>query len=215
MPVSRGRTLALLLAFWVFSFGVVPAVLTALGVDFGAPDTWPERAWVAFAVAALVADIALAVPTGVIVTTLGGTFGLVGGTALGTLGLAGATLTGWALGRAGSALAGAIPDDDPVRAAVRRWGPAALIALRPVPIAAESAALVAGAEGLPAGHAVLAALVGGLPTALMYASIGAGAKAVAAPGWVPLAAAVTLGALAAAVGARLRAVDPARPGPAT
>lgn len=200
-PIRAPRpSLLVLIAFWVFSFAVVPGLLLAAGVDFSAPDTWPSSAWGAFAVAALVADAALAVPTGVIATALGATYGVAGGTAIAVFGIGGATMTGWFLGRGGSALARAIPDDDPVRAAVARWGMGALIALRPIPVLSETAALLAGSEGLPFGRALIASVLGALPTALLYTTLGAGARANEAPGWLPYAAALALGAGSTALG---------------
>jgi uncharacterized membrane protein YdjX (TVP38/TMEM64 family) len=48
-----------------------------------------------------------------------------------------------------------------------------ILVTRPVPILAETVALVAGATGLPLGRALLAGLLGSLPGAVLYAWAGA------------------------------------------
>jgi membrane protein DedA with SNARE-associated domain len=56
---------------------------------------------------------------------------------------------------------------------LRRWGALAIIVTRPVPLLAETVALLAGASSMGWGRAALAALLGSLPPALLYALTGA------------------------------------------
>ncbi|MDQ3677520.1 MAG: VTT domain-containing protein, partial [Actinomycetota bacterium] len=54
-----------------------------------------------------------------------------------------------------------------------RWGALAVVVSRPVPIAAETLALLAGASPLPWRRFLPAAALGSLPPALLYAAAGA------------------------------------------
>ena len=54
-----------------------------------------------------------------------------------------------------------------------RWGALAVALTRPIPLLAETVAIMAGASPLGWGRMALAALVGSLPPALLYALTGA------------------------------------------
>lgn len=56
---------------------------------------------------------------------------------------------------------------------LNRWGALAIVITRPVPLLAETVAILAGASPLGWGKAALAALAGSLPGALLYALTGA------------------------------------------
>jgi uncharacterized membrane protein YdjX (TVP38/TMEM64 family) len=58
-------------------------------------------------------------------------------------------------------------------ALLARWGWLAIMVTRPIPLLAETTALMAGASSMAWRHMVLAALGGVLPTALLYAMAGA------------------------------------------
>lgn len=98
------------------------------------------------------------------------------GTLLAAIGTMGATLAGFGLGRRGSAfLTRHVSAGDRERAdqLLERWGALAIILTRPVPLLAETTAVLAGASRLGWRHATLAAVAGAVPTALVYALTGA------------------------------------------
>ena len=129
-------------------------------------------------VGVLVVDVALPVPSSVVMVTHGALFGVVIGTVLSVVGSAGATLVGFALGRRGGALlTRLVSPEERIQAdrLLARWGTLAIIVTRPVPLVAEITAIVAGTSPLGWRSATLAALAGSLPSALLYALAGAAA----------------------------------------
>jgi membrane protein DedA with SNARE-associated domain len=56
---------------------------------------------------------------------------------------------------------------------LKRWGTLAIIVTRPVPLLAETVAIMAGTSSMGWGSTALAALAGSLPPALLYALTGA------------------------------------------
>jgi uncharacterized membrane protein YdjX (TVP38/TMEM64 family) len=56
---------------------------------------------------------------------------------------------------------------------LKRWGMLAIIVTRPVPLLAETIAIMAGTSSMGWGNVALAALLGSLPPALLYALTGA------------------------------------------
>lgn len=126
----------------------------------------------------LVADVALPVPSSTVMIAHGALFGVVWGTLLSLVGSTGAALVGFALGRRGGALlARFVRHEERTRAdrMLTRWGALAIVITRPVPLLAETVTIMAGASPLGWGRAALAALVGSLPPALLYAMAGAAA----------------------------------------
>src|SRR5207248_1807305 len=106
----------------------------------------------------------------------GALFGVVMGTFLSLLGSVGAALFGFAIGRrGGTLLARVVPPEERARAdrMLARWGTLAVVVTRPVPLLAETVAIMAGASPLGWGRMALAALIGSLPPALLYALTGA------------------------------------------
>jgi uncharacterized membrane protein YdjX (TVP38/TMEM64 family) len=82
---------------------------------------------------------------------------------------------GFALGRAGGRmLARVISPAELARAdaLLRRWGGLAVLVSRPVPLLAETVAIVAGTSGMRWSIALLAALLGSLPEAVVYSLAG-------------------------------------------
>lgn len=156
----------------------------------------------------LVADVVLPVPSSLIMIAQGALFGGVLGTVLSTVGALGSTAAGYVLGRWGGLR---VPDRicpaaERERAArfVRRWGVLAVIATRPVPILAETVAVVAGAERLGPWRTAAGALAGTLPAAALYAA--AGAAGIAGPaGIVAFAMALGISVLLWSAGRRLSA----------
>jgi uncharacterized membrane protein YdjX (TVP38/TMEM64 family) len=162
----------------------------------------------------LVADVFLPVPSSGVMLAHGALFGVVVGAALSLLGSLGAFAVGFALGRRGSQAVGRlVSEEERTRAdrLLRRWGVLAVVVTRPVPILAETMAFVAGTSSLGWRPSLLAALVGSLPAALLYAV--AGALAVSfATGAVVFAVVVLLGLVVLALSSRA-GPDPAPVGP--
>ncbi|MBW3614376.1 MAG: VTT domain-containing protein [Actinobacteria bacterium] len=121
----------------------------------------------------LVADVVLPVPSSLVMVAHGALFGTVGGALLSLTGRIGAAAAGALIGR--GAHRWVIDDDNQVRGAeaLRRWGPIALVVSRPIPVLAESVAVAAGAAGMPWPTLLLAATLGALPEAVLYALAGA------------------------------------------
>lgn len=128
----------------------------------------------------LVADVFLPVPSILVMVANGALFGAVAGTLLSLVGSVGAALTGFAVGRAGN---------DRIRrwvtpreyeragALLRRWGAVAIAISRPIPIVAETVAILAGGSPVTWTQALLAAIAGSLVPSAAYAWAGATAQA--------------------------------------
>ena len=141
----------------------------------------------AIGVALLVIDVFLPVPSSVVMVANGALFGVLLGTVLSLIGSLGAFVVGFALGRRGTTVVTAqVPEDERQRADryFARWGVAAIILSRPVPILAETVSFVAGTSVLGWRAALGAAIVGSLPTAAVYAVAGAMAASFATAGVV-------------------------------
>jgi uncharacterized membrane protein YdjX (TVP38/TMEM64 family) len=210
--VSRYLLLAgVLLALFLLLFGVAEAlrvpVLTDPAVTLGAAGV----SAVVFGIGLLVADVVLPVPSSLVMIAHGALFGTVLGAGLSLVGAVGATLTGYGLGHwGGRPLVGRICSEQERRRAealVRRWGLLAVIASRPVPLLAETVAVVAGTSSLGLLRTAVAALLGALPGALLYGA--AGAAALSTPSGLAVFASVL------AVAAALWLVGRRWPRPAT
>ena len=124
----------------------------------------------------LVVDAALPVPSSLVMVAHGTRFGVAIGTVLSIVGSTGAALLGFALGRRGGPLlTQLVPPEERAWAdrLLVRWGTLAIIVTRPVPLLAETTAIMAGASPLGWRRVALAALAGSLPGALLYALTGA------------------------------------------
>jgi uncharacterized membrane protein YdjX (TVP38/TMEM64 family) len=126
----------------------------------------------------LVVDVALPVPSSLVMIAHGVLFGVPLGTLLSLVGSTGAVLVGFAIGRRGGPLLARLMTIEELEQAERlltRWGVLAIIVTRPIPLLAETTAIVVGTSRLGWGRTTLAALAGSLPGALLYALAGAGA----------------------------------------
>jgi uncharacterized membrane protein YdjX (TVP38/TMEM64 family) len=143
------------------------------------PSFWLEQAGVlaGFAgVCLLVSDVALPVPSSLVMVAHGALFGVAIGTLLSLVGSTGAALVGFAIGRRGGPLLARLVPVEERRQADRlliRWGMLAIVVTRPVPLLAETTAIVVGTSPLGWGRVALAALAGSVPSALLYALTGA------------------------------------------
>jgi uncharacterized membrane protein YdjX (TVP38/TMEM64 family) len=124
----------------------------------------------------LVSDIVLPVPSSLVMIAHGAIFGVFIGSILSLVGSTGAALTGFAIGRRGGVLLKrSVSPKEHARAEqlVRSWGAPAIVITRPIPLLAETVAILAGTTSLGWGRAALAALLGSLPGAVLYALTGA------------------------------------------
>jgi uncharacterized membrane protein YdjX (TVP38/TMEM64 family) len=146
----------------------------------------------------LLTDAALPVPSSLVMIAQGAAFGVALGTLLSVIGSTGAALIGFALGRRGGPLLERLISPRERASADRlleHWGTLAIVVTRPVPLLAETVAVLAGASSLGWGRMTLAALAGTLPTAVIYALTGA-AVAGFGNGALVFAAAVSVAACA-------------------
>jgi uncharacterized membrane protein YdjX (TVP38/TMEM64 family) len=161
-----------LCAFFLILFGIISAAEVPL-------LTTPGSLSAAAGVALLIADVVLPVPSSAIMFAFGAAFGLWGGAALSMIGAVGASLAGFALGRGGREVVRRfVRDDEYDRAAalLDRWGTLALIATRPVPILAETVAILAGASRTGWGRMTATAVLGSAVPAILYAWAGSAAR---------------------------------------
>jgi uncharacterized membrane protein YdjX (TVP38/TMEM64 family) len=127
----------------------------------------------------LIADVVLPVPSSVVMVAHGTLFGVAGGAVLSLLGSVASALVAFALGRAGTpVIRRLVTEREHERAAalLARWGAVAIAVTRPVPILAETVAILAGSSRLRWHEAALAAFAGSLVPALAYAWAGAYAR---------------------------------------
>lgn len=124
----------------------------------------------------LVADVFLPVPSSLVMVAHGALFGMLAGTLLSLVGCTAAALTGFAVGRAGNdAIRRWVTpaEHDRAGAMLRRWGVVAIAVTRPVPILAETVAILAGSSPLTWRQVALSAAAGSLVPSLAYAWAGA------------------------------------------
>lgn len=167
---------ALLVAFFLVTFGVVEALHVPVLTD---PSAYMDRAGAlaaAVGVGLLVGDLVLPVPSSLVMVAHGALFGVVLGAVLSLAGLVGGAAVGFAVGRGGGRLVDRlVPEHERRRAdaMLDRWGPLAIVLSRPVPVLAETVTVLAGTSGLGWTRMLLAAFLGSLPLALVYAMTGA------------------------------------------
>lgn len=167
---------AALMAFFLILFFAVEALGVSLLSD---PTPWMKHGGLLAAilgVGLLIADVLLPVPSSLVMVAHGALFGVVVGTLLSLLGSVGAALFGFAIGRrGGKVLERLVTPAERTRAddLLSRWGALAIIVTRPVPLLAETVAIMAGASRMSWSNVILASLVGSLPPALLYALTGA------------------------------------------
>lgn len=165
-----------MVVFFLLLFLAVEALGVPLLTD---PTPWLAHGGAvaaALGVGLLVADVLLPVPSSLVMVAHGALFGVVTGTLLSLLGSVGAALFGFAIGRRGGRMLERLLSQEERERAdrmLRRWGTLTVIVTRPVPLLAETVAIMAGTSSLGWGRMTLAALAGSLPPALLYAITGA------------------------------------------
>lgn len=201
-PRHRGLKVVVgLIVGLVLVFSVAFVVAEQVGLE--SAETW--RAWIeapggqlgvaAVVVGALMVDLALPVPSSIVMTLSGSFLGTAVGTVVNTLGGLGAAWLGWGLARAlgrGWFVRAVGGDPSRVEAWFDRWGPWAIVLSRAVPMLTEVVSCLAGLHGVSFLRFTLLSLAGTLPVAAVYAWAGAtGTTSL----WVPLVVAFGLPAL--------------------
>ena len=165
-----------MLTFFLLMFLLVEWLQIPLLTD---PSKWLNRGGVVGAsvgVGLLIADVVLPVPSSLVMIAHGALFGVTLGTLLSLIGSIGATLTGFALGRRGGKWMERIvlpKERIRVETMLERWGALAVIITRPIPLLAETTAILAGASTMSWKRVAVASIAGSLPAALLYALTGA------------------------------------------
>jgi len=173
--------------FWIFIVLVMLAMLLlflaarATQLPFLAEDTafliQQEKGIAAAAgIGLLVIDVVAPVPSSIVMLANGMIFGVAWGTVLSMVGGGGAAAIGFWLGRRGERAGRrwfGVETLSRANAFFHKHGMMAVMVSRPVPILAETVIIVAGISGMRAGAFFPAALLGLLPTAVIYALAGA------------------------------------------
>lgn len=165
-----------LIVFFLLLFLLINALDVRILID---PTPWMAGAsWqvALIGVGLLVVDVLLPVPSSLVMIAHGVLFGIWWGTLLSWGGSVGATLIGFAIGRRGGKLMDrCLSRQEKERADVllRRWGGLAIIVTRPVPVLAETTAIIAGSTAMSWRMTLISAAAGSLPPALVYAVVGA------------------------------------------
>lgn len=169
-----------MIGFFLATFGVMEALHVNFMQD---PTAWMsgQTKWVAASVGVglLIADVFLPIPSSLIMIAHGALFGIPMGAALSLLGAMGATWLGFGLGRrGGQTLSRLVTDKEKMRAdaLLKKWGAMAILITRPIPLLAETVAILAGASPMRWGIMSIAAFAGSIPEAFLYAVTGATAK---------------------------------------
>src|SRR3954452_24640363 len=173
------RYLLIVIALIVL-FTILFAIVEALGVPLlSDPTPWMKHGGILAAsigVGLLIADVVLPVPSSIVMVAHGALFGVLWGTVLSLLGSVGAAVCGFAIGRRGGRLLErAVTPAERARASsiLERWGTLAIIVTRPVPLLAETVAIMAGASSMSWRALVVGSIAGSVPPALLYALTGA------------------------------------------
>jgi uncharacterized membrane protein YdjX (TVP38/TMEM64 family) len=168
-----------LIVFFLLVFGVAHLRGWTVLVDDQACRAFlvAHGRWLAalLGVGLLTADVILPVASSAVMFAHGRLFGVLVGALLSLAGSLGAAWLGWLLGRAGGRWAEK-QGQSKVTGLVSQWGILAVVVSRPVPVLAESVAIVAGAAGLGWGRLTLGTVAGALPPAILYAWAGATAQ---------------------------------------
>lgn len=171
---------------WIVVSGVVVAAILIPFLLYGeALDAYSARvlsdqrsrlALGMIAASLLASDVLLPIPSSVVSTIAGRMLGFVGGTLASTIGMSAACVIGYGMGRSmGRAAVIRLAGEDSLAQAARvvdRFGLAALVVLRPVPVVAEASTLLAGTTGLPPTRFLIVTTLANLAISAVYAGAG-------------------------------------------
>mgnify|MGYP001245389538 CR=1 FL=1 len=185
--------------FWIVTVLVLTALLVIFAIGRGlsiplldAPREVLDRAGPVAAllgVGLLIGDVVLPTLSSAIMIAHGHLFGTALGALLNLVGSVGAAALGFYLGRCGSRrVLGDLATHEQERAdrQLARIGPLAVIVTRPIPLAAEATAIMAGTTSMHWRTLLGSALLGSLPASLLYAWGGATAQTALHAGLVML-----------------------------
>jgi uncharacterized membrane protein YdjX (TVP38/TMEM64 family) len=176
ISVRYGLVVSFLLAAFLITFAIAEATSLPLLTD---AQTYLDRSSMPTAllsVGLLVADVALPVPASAIMVAQGAAFGLVTGALLALLGATGATMVAYLVGRRSQPWVHRLVSRAERRRAaalMEQHGMWAVIISRPVPLLAETVAILSGVERLPWRQVLLAGAAGNVIPAIAYAAVGA------------------------------------------
>jgi uncharacterized membrane protein YdjX (TVP38/TMEM64 family) len=171
-----GLVVGVLMAAFLVTFLIAEATGLPLLTDAQAHlerSSWPTAV---LSVGLLVSDVAVPVPASLIMVAQGAAFGLAGGALLALLGGTGATMVAYLLGRRSQRWVHRLvspAEQRQVAALMERYGMWAVMIRRPVPMLAETVAILGGVERLPWRSVLLAGAAGNLIPAVAYAALGA------------------------------------------
>jgi uncharacterized membrane protein YdjX (TVP38/TMEM64 family) len=123
----------------------------------------------------LIADIVLPLPSNIIMTLNGKFFGLIPGAILSFVAYTISAQIAYYLGAKSKGIAKHLLSEEELskgKKILRDWGLMAIILSRPIPILAESICIVAGASSIGWKRLTIAAAIGSLPPAVIYAYAG-------------------------------------------
>jgi uncharacterized membrane protein YdjX (TVP38/TMEM64 family) len=176
----------MLLRWWSLAFAIASTLLltfflfSAAGIAFLADPTVAMHGSRPIAavigVLLLIADVLLPIPSSLVMVANGALFGIGGGTVLSIIGQVAAALTAFAIGRAGDRFVRRFVtprEYERAGALLERWGASAVAATRPIPILAETTALLAGSSPLTWWQMTIASTAGSIVPAIVYAWAGA------------------------------------------
>lgn len=135
----------------------------------------------------LVSDVVLPIPASLIMIAFGARYGVAVGGLLSAVGSIGASMVAFYLGRYGGFwFSQRLAEDERLQANafLAQWGEIAVIVSRPIPILAESLAILAGVSKMSGYRMFIAAVLGSAPNALVYASVGGFAITLNAGFWI-------------------------------
>ena len=167
----------LLLGFILLPFALLEDTMNAWVQQHlvqGAGGWWAVMGLV---VLLLLADIALPVPSSLVLAAAGHLLGAASGSVVAFVGLSLASLAGYALGRWGAEpLAQRLVGEASLAQfgeRMRRYGGWLLVAVHAVPVLAEASSILAGMAGMPLRRYLLFSSLGNAVVALLFAGIGA------------------------------------------
>jgi uncharacterized membrane protein YdjX (TVP38/TMEM64 family) len=171
-----------------------------------------QEKWAAgvIGLALLLVDVIAPVPSSVVMLVNGMLFGVGLGTVLSLAGGVGAAGLGFWIGRRGEAGKRWLGEIAFTRAQrfFLRYGIMAVVVSRPVPILAEAVSILAGLSGMSPARFFLAAFIGLLPTAIIYAVAGSYALDWNS-GWYVFLAVMVLAGVTWVIGRRATQAEPA------
>lgn len=164
----------------------IALVLLALFALFGEPlqrVDYAQRfaelrpyAW-AIAIGLLISDLILPIPATGVMAALGSVYGVLVGAIIGAAGsAASAAVAYWlarSLGQRGSRLIASGDELERFRRTFERWGGAAIVVSRALPILPEALSVLAGLARMQFKKFMLAVVLGTIPTAAVFAYVGA------------------------------------------